>query len=147
MFGPLVVGVGGDGSGYHAAATAARIAAAMGAGLVIVFGYESSPMGPRGGPLEAQIAAVGEDAIRPIVAEFAQDFPDLLVEVELVNERPVESLITVATARDAEAIVVGHGGRGPMSGALLGSTAYEVVHRSPVPVLVVPDAQELTSGS
>jgi hypothetical protein len=33
--------------------TAARVANMMGATLVIVFGYESSPMGPRGGPLEA----------------------------------------------------------------------------------------------
>ena len=36
-------------------------------------------------------------------------------------------------------IAVGHGGGGPFKGALLGSITYEIVHRSHVPVLVVPD--------
>ena len=137
---PVVVGVGGDGSGAHAAMTAARVANLIGSPLVIVFGYESSPMGPRGGPLEAEITAIGEEAIAAVRADIALQYPELMVEVEMVNERPTESLIQVAIERDAEVIAVGHGGRGPMTGALLGSTAYEVVHRSPVPVLVVPDA-------
>jgi nucleotide-binding universal stress UspA family protein len=47
----------------------------------------------------------------------------------------------VAQDREAEAIVVGHGGQGPMRGALLGSITYEIVHRSPVPVLVVPEPE------
>jgi len=136
---PVVVGVGGDGSGTHAAMTAARVANLMGMPLVIVFGYESSPMGPRGGPLEAEVIAIGEEATAEVRAEIALQYPELEVEVEMVNERPTESLIQVAVERDAEVIAVGHGGRGPMTGALLGSTAYEVVHRSPVPVLVVPD--------
>jgi nucleotide-binding universal stress UspA family protein len=139
---PVVVGVGGDGSGTYAAMTAARVAHTMGSTLVIVFGYESSPMGPRGGPLEAEITAIGEEATAEVRAEIAERYPDLLVEVEMVNERPTESLIQVAIERDAEVIAVGHGGRGPMAGALLGSTAYEVVHRSPIPVLVVPDATD-----
>jgi nucleotide-binding universal stress UspA family protein len=139
MAGPVIVGVGGDGSGTLAARTAARVANLMGSKLVIVFGYESSPMGPRGGPLETQVAAIGEEATAAVRAEIAEAFPDLEVDVEMVQDRPTESLIQVAVARDAEVIAVGHGGRGPMAGALLGSTAYEVVHRSPVPVLVVPD--------
>jgi nucleotide-binding universal stress UspA family protein len=48
-------------------------------------------------------------------------------------------LVSVAEARGAEAIVVGHGGAGPLRGALLGSVTYEIVHRAPMPVLVVPD--------
>lgn len=135
---PVVVGVGGDGSGTHAAMTAARVANMMDSPLVIVFGYESSPMGPRGGPLEAEVSAIGEEATADVRAEIALLYPDLVVDVEMVNERPTESLIQVAIERDAEVIAVGHGGRGPMAGALLGSTAYEVVHRSPVPVLVIP---------
>jgi nucleotide-binding universal stress UspA family protein len=119
--------------------TAARVANMMNSPLVIVFGYESSPMGPRGGPLEAEVSAIGEEATAEVRAEIALTYPDLVVDVELVNERPTESLIQVAIERDAEVIAVGHGGRGPMAGALLGSTAYEVVHRSPVPVLVIPD--------
>ncbi len=33
-------------------------------------------------------------------------------------------------------------GRGPMRGALLGSITYEIVHRSPLPVVVVPEPDE-----
>ena len=40
--------------------------------------------------------------------------------------------------RGAMAIVVGATNRGPMAGALLGSSTYQVVHRSTRPVLVVP---------
>lgn len=138
----LVVGIGGDGSGDAAARTAARVAELMNASLVLVFGYEAAVPGPRGGSLEDQIATIGEEAMTAVRDELASDFPTVTVETMLVLDRPVESLIRVAEDRGAVAIVVGHGGRGPMAGALLGSIAYEIVHRSPVPVLVVPDPAE-----
>jgi nucleotide-binding universal stress UspA family protein len=142
MAGEIVVGIGGDGSGYAAARTAARVAELMGVPLVLVFGYESSALAPRGGALEAQIAAIGEEAIAEIRDEIAADRPELTIETEMVPDRPVEALIRVADARGAEAIVVGHGGSGPLKAALLGSTTYEIVHRAPLPVLVVPDNPE-----
>lgn len=139
MTGELVVGIGGDGSGFQAARTAARVADLMSVPLVMVFGFEASPMGPRGGPLEDQIEAVGEAAIAEIRQEVAAAYPDLAIEVEMVRQRPVDALIAVAVERNAEAIVVGHGGVGPMKAALLGNVTYEAVHRSHIPVLVVPD--------
>ena len=69
---------------------------------------------------------------------LVDDLP--LIQQPLID--PVESLIAVAQARNADAIVVGHGGQGPMRGALLGSITYEIVHRSPVPVVVVPDPED-----
>jgi nucleotide-binding universal stress UspA family protein len=134
----LVVGIGGDGSGDEAARTAARVASMVDGSIVLVFGYEASVPGPRGGALEDQIASVGAASTSAIREELTAAYPKLPIEVELVHDRPVESLIRVAQARGAEAIVVGHGGRGLLAGALLGSITYEIVHRSPVPVLVVP---------
>ena len=142
MAGDIVVGVGGDGSGFQAARTAARVANLMKVPLVLVFGYESVAMGPRGGALEEQVAAIGDDAIGEIKAELAASYPDLMIEVSLVDSRPVDALIQVAAARQAEAIAVGHGGSGPLKAALLGSITYEIVHRSPIPVLVVPDDED-----
>ena len=139
MAGEIVVGIGGDGSGFQAARTAARVAALMHVPLVFVFGYEASPMGPREGPLEEGIEAVGEEAVAQIRAEVLETHPDLATEVLMVRERPVDALIGVAVERSAEALVVGHGGSGPVRAALLGNITYEVVHRSPLPVLVVPD--------
>jgi nucleotide-binding universal stress UspA family protein len=139
MSAQLVAGIGGDGSGAAAARTAARVANLMGATLVLVFGYDPTKMGPRGGPLEDEILAIGERAIAEVTAEIAAAYPDLNIESEFVQDRAADSLIRVAKARNAEVIAVGHGGEGPMRGALLGSITYELVHRAPVPVLVVPD--------
>jgi len=139
MAGEIVVGVGGDGSGTSAARVAARVANMMNTSLVIVFGYEAAALGPRGGALEEEIAAVGAEATSKIRAEISRAYPTLDVQVEMVPDRPVESLVRVAEARQAEVIVVGHGGKGPLRAALLGSVTYELVHRAPVPVLVVPD--------
>ena len=139
MSGEIVVGVGGSGSGRSAAFTAARIAERMGFGITLVFGYESAAQGPRGGALEEEISAVGEEATGALKAELMAAHPGLDVTIELVPDRPVESLIRVAEAHHAEVIVVGHGGSGPLRAALLGSITYEIVHRAPLPVLVVPN--------
>lgn len=139
MAAELIAGIGGDGSGTAAARTAARVANLMNAKLVLVFGYEPSSLGPRGGPLEEEILAIGEHAVAAVRAELAGLYPDLVIETEFVQDHAVEALINVANARGAEVIAVGHGGGGPMRGALLGSITYELVHRAPLPVLVVPD--------
>lgn len=139
MAGDIVVGIGGGGSGFQAARTAGRVANLMGVPLVLVFGYESVAMGPRGGSLEDEVEAVGDIAVSEIRTELIEAFPDLTVEVEMVHQRPVDALIAVAEARQAEAIAVGHGGSGPLKAALLGSVTYEIVHRSTIPVLVVPN--------
>jgi nucleotide-binding universal stress UspA family protein len=142
MAGELIVGLGGDGSGFEAARTAARIAHLMQVPLVLVFGYESVAMGPRGGALEEQIEAVGDDAVGDIRGQLLELYPSLAIEVEMVQQRPVDALLAVADARAAAFIAVGHGGAGPLRAALLGSITYEIVHRSHVPVLVVPDDED-----
>ena len=142
MAGPLVAGVGGDGSGFQAVRTAARVADLMQVPLILVFGYEAVALGPRGGTLEEQIAAVGTEAIEEIRAEISAAYPKLVIEVEMVQQRPVDALIDVAAARGAEVIAVGHGGSGPLKAALIGSITYEIVHRSPISVLVVPKDED-----
>lgn len=142
MAGEIVVGIGPDGSGHSAAHYAARLADALGRPLMLVFGYEASAMGPRGGPLEDQIEAIADEITADIRAELAAAYPGLRIQVELVRDRPVDSLVRAAEACEAEMIVVGHGGRGPLRAALLGSTTYELVHRAPIPVLVCPDVAE-----
>ena len=135
----VVVGIGPEGSGSHAADVAAGYATALGAAMILVFGYEPSSLGPRGGPFEDQIEEIADEVTKDVRSALAAAHPDLAITVELVRDRPVESLIRVAEARSAQVIVVGHGGSGPFRAALLGSTTYELVHRSTIPVLVVPD--------
>jgi nucleotide-binding universal stress UspA family protein len=55
-----------------------------------------------------------------------------------VNDRPAEAILRAVDAYDAMAVVIGTTNRGPVTGALLGSVTYQVVHRARVPVVVVP---------
>ena len=59
-----------------------------------------------------------------------------------IEELPADALIDVAEQRGASMIVIGTRGESPVVGAILGSTAYKLLHRSTVPVLVVPAAEE-----
>ena len=76
MAAELIVGIGGDGSGTTAARFAARAANVMGAKLVLVFGYDPTTLGPRGGSLEEEILAVGKRAVETVQAELATTYPD-----------------------------------------------------------------------
>ncbi len=147
MAGEFVVGVGGNGSGFEAAREAAKMATALGVPIIIVFGFETSPLAPRGGPLEERIAEIGEEAVAQIKSELAVDYPGLSVEVEMVPQRPADALIAVADARSAAVIAIGHGGQGPLRAALLGNVTYEIVHRSTIPVLVVPNDDDDQVGT
>jgi nucleotide-binding universal stress UspA family protein len=59
-------------------------------------------------------------------------------ETDVIVEEPAQALIQAAERHSANVIVVGSKGEGAVSGALLGSTAYSLLHLSPTPVLVVP---------
>ncbi len=59
-------------------------------------------------------------------------------EVVLERERPSEALINVAARTKADIIAVGTRGESQLTGLLLGSTPYHLVHRATVPLLVVP---------
>jgi nucleotide-binding universal stress UspA family protein len=92
--------------------------------------------------LEDQIEAIADEVTTAVRSRLLDAFPGVAIEIELVRDRPVDSLLRVAELRNAELIVAGHGGRGPLRAALLGSTTYELVHRGTIPVLVVPDADD-----
>jgi nucleotide-binding universal stress UspA family protein len=144
--GPIVAGVGAGGAGTHAAQHAASLAQALGVPLVLVFGYDISQLGPRGGALEEQLQTIADEETEEVRAAIASAHPGLELSVELVRDRPVDSLLRAAEVFGAQMIVVGHGGAGPLRAALLGSTAYETVHRGTVPVLVVPDPDDDPTG-
>jgi nucleotide-binding universal stress UspA family protein len=72
-----------------------------------------------------------------VAAALAQD-ATIEVEELVVPMRPAESLLETALQREALAIVVGGSGERPILGAILGSVPHKLLHRSTVPVLVVP---------
>ena len=59
-------------------------------------------------------------------------------EVVLEDDRPAEALLKVAARTGADLIAVGTRGESQLTGLLLGSTPYHLVHRATLPLLVVP---------
>jgi hypothetical protein len=64
---------------------------------------------------------------------------DVDYELELIAGRPADVIATVATTRDADEIIIGTRGFGPLRG-LLGSVAHALLHQAKCPVTVIPDA-------
>ena len=81
-----------------------------------------------------------EKDVEPMLHAAAERVRDAGVQTEvlLVWDDPARALIQIAGARGSRAIVVGSHGEGPLSGALHHCAPYELLHRSCVPVLVVP---------
>ena len=62
--------------------------------------------------------------------------PGVSVEYEVFVGRPADVIVREAEDVQADLVIVGSRGRGPLATTLLGSVAAEVVDRSPCPVLV-----------
>ena len=60
-------------------------------------------------------------------------------ETELIAGRPGEVIANVAETRDADEIIIGTRGYGPLRG-MLGSVAHTVLHQATCPVTVIPQA-------
>nr|WP_026556670.1 universal stress protein [Arthrobacter sp. 35W] len=67
-------------------------------------------------------------------------FPNLPMDVQLVDGPPVEVLIDAT--RSSELVVLGTRGRGGFAGMLLGSTTDGVLHHAKGPVMVVKDIED-----
>jgi nucleotide-binding universal stress UspA family protein len=137
--GPTIV-LGYDGSDGSKAAltTAVAVAKAFAARLTIVFGYEPNPMGGESADYRHQLEELGKGVVGEAVAAALALDDTIEVEELIVPMRPAESLLETALQREALAIVVGGSGERPILGAILGSVPHKLLHRSTVPVLVVP---------
>jgi nucleotide-binding universal stress UspA family protein len=97
--------------------------------------YSGAPLTPR-----KRLKELGEKLLDEALAR-AGGAGDL-IEPVLVDDNAAQGLLSVARQHDARMIVVGTRGESLISGVLLGSTAYRLVHNATKPVLVVPSAQQ-----
>lgn len=138
----MIVGYDGSDCAKAALAKAVELAKATGDGIAVVFGYEPPSM-RAGGPVGYQrdlIEQMGRERIAEAMATIeGTGVTATSVEIE---ELPADALIDVAEQRGASMIIVGTRGESPVVGAILGSTAYKLLHRSTVPVLVVPAPED-----
>ncbi len=136
MAGEIILGFDGSGGSKAAMEQAIELAKAFGTRVIVAYGYATNPVGGENKDQEAIVRELG----RTIAHEAEEHIRAAGVEVsvELIHDRPAEGIIDVAMAAAARLIVVGSRGESPLTGTLLGSVTYRLVHRSPIPVLVVP---------
>jgi nucleotide-binding universal stress UspA family protein len=138
MAGDIILGYDGSDGSKAALVVAVSVARAFDAPLSIVFGYEPNPMGGETADYKAKLEKIGEEMVAGALATAKKLDAGVHTEVLVVPMRPVESLLEAAVEREARVIVVGGSGERPIVGAILGSVPHKLLHRSDVPVLVVP---------
>jgi len=132
----IVVGYDGTEGAKAALDDAVEFAKELGDKVVIVFGY--APGGYGGGEVPTH-----REAVKELGEKLTKEANEVVSaagvehEIQLINERGAEALSDVATQRQARMIVVGSYGESPLAGAVLGRTAYRLVHLAERPVLVV----------
>ena len=132
--------VGYDGSdGANAALDEALRLAGLVAGRVLVTYAYGGPRTYSGAPLTPRhvLKDLGEGLLKD--ARDRVSGSTVRLETVLVDDNAVDGLLAVAQQHGAELIVVGTHGESPIRGALLGSTAYKLVHSTTRPILVVPE--------
>lgn len=66
----------------------------------------------------------------------------MIFEQEIATGDPAHTLIDIVERFECDTIIMGSRGVGTMRSALLGSVSHEVLHSSPVPVMIVKPAAE-----
>jgi nucleotide-binding universal stress UspA family protein len=132
--------IGYDGSDPARAALGHAISRAGANGKVIVVAAFALPPEWRGSPSYQRVLDEHESRGQSLLDDLEQDgtLAGIEHELELVAGRPAEAIARVATMRDADEIVVGSRGFGPVR-AMLGSVSHELVHIADRPVTVLPD--------
>ena len=154
--GPIVIGYDGTEASDHAIAEAGRLLEGRPALVVVVYkqglGFEAAElptvtMGFPPAPLDVRTALEIDAAIYEGAQRMAQQGAERAMDAGFEAEGlavaddveiPVaETLVKVASERDAPAIVVGAHGHGRLSTVVLGSTSRDVIRKASCPVVVV----------
>ncbi len=138
-----VIVVGYDGSQPSRAALGVAARHAHQSGLIYVVHAVELPPDFLGSPNSLQMLTERMDQGRELLAAVpalvteAEPGPEYITE--LIGGPPAKAIADVASARDADVIIVGARGLGRVR-ALLGSVSHELLHIADRPVLVIPAA-------
>src|ERR1700722_9847723 len=112
MAGEVLLGYDGEPGSRAALRTAVTIAVAFKRPLVIAFGYAPAPIGGDVADLSKAIQELGERITADAVELAHAVDASVIVQVELVNDRPAEAILRAADQYDAMAIGDGAAARG-----------------------------------
>jgi len=135
---PVVVGVDDTPAGRAALATAFEVAERFGVALHAVHSWASYRLAgdvkiPLGIDWEA-IEALNLSALTELVDEYHRDHRSVQVECYLDAAGAARAVLEHLDR--AQLVVVGNRGRSALAAAALGSTSLNLLHHSPVPVMV-----------
>lgn len=138
MFKIILAATDGSEAGDLALEFAKNLAVDQKARMIVVYVDELVP--GHGGAHHAQaLEPEIKTRIGNQVAKLQAEGMDVSLEVDQVTiSGPAHPIAAAATTAQADLIVLGSVGSGPLRGLLLGSVAHRLLQISPCPVLVVP---------
>jgi nucleotide-binding universal stress UspA family protein len=114
-------------------------------GADVTFAHVTPPdefRGGRGGTVPvAHRQEIDETETALKIAADAADQAGISYALERISGDTVDTIVALADSKDADLIVVGSRGRGPITAALLGSVSRGVLREAKRPVLVVKGAK------
>lgn len=133
----IVIGVDGSESAQAAIEEGLELARVAGADVTFVLATETASPLVSDGYYEREFELERKEAHSIMQAATAEaDRVGVNSDYEICHGDPADAITRVALYRDADLVVVGSRGLGPVREAVLGSVSRAVVRRSPLPVLV-----------
>jgi nucleotide-binding universal stress UspA family protein len=140
---PITAGIDGTEESLAALGWAAREAVRRGTALRVVHAWRFEPYeGIDAGDRDTQ-AGWARDATTEAVRAVVGRHPELDVSTDVLEGGSVDVL--VAAAADAELLVLGSRGHGPVVGFLLGSVGQQVIAEASRPVVLVRSGDQATA--
>lgn len=138
----LIVGVDGSEGSCAAVHEALRLAGDLDAKMTFVF-VRKPPPRLLGDPYYERALGTDFARARRAVEDAVQTAMQAGIEAcgEILEGDPGDELVSFADNRDADMIVVGSRGFGPLAGAVLGSVSQSVSQHANRPVVVVKQTQ------
>jgi nucleotide-binding universal stress UspA family protein len=135
----IVCGVDGTQGSRWATRVAGDFARQLDRTLVLVYVAKDPPAFPYGDTRLRELRhRQAIEAATPMLERTAAAVPDVLAQTRVVFGDPVDALVALGLENDAELMVLGSRGRGPLASVLLGSVSARLAAIAPCPVVVVP---------
>ena len=142
MFGTIVLGFDESQHANLAAEKVKALAKTQGDKVLVVHVQPLINPG-RGGPVVSEDEGAAHHVLDAAVADFQAAGIDTSGQLHRgATDQVGQILIDIASEVGAGLIAVGTRGRSDAQSMILGSVAHQVIHRSPIPVLVVRDTSE-----
>jgi nucleotide-binding universal stress UspA family protein len=135
----VVCGVDGTQTSRWAARVAGELARELERTLVLVYVAADEPTFPYGDVRQRELQRRrAVETATAMLERAGAAVPEAPVETRVVFGEAADALTSVAVEEDAELLVVGSRGRGPLAGAILGSVSGRLAATALCPVVVVP---------